>query len=125
MLRMQEKKRLVSSDPYKVLGVNRNADASEIRNAYDTLVNLYHPDVAGDDLAAAQKFSEISNAYEVIGDEKLRRSYDKAWLEARTARSTDATRYSERENRAQTLTILIAGFIAGAPVRSSCGICYN
>ena len=37
------------------------------RNAYDALVNLYHPDVAGDDLAAAQKFSEILNAYNSAG----------------------------------------------------------
>jgi len=58
--------RLYSSfrDPYSVLGVGRNASASEIKKAYFERVKKYHPDT-NKDPEASTKFIEIQNAYEV------------------------------------------------------------
>ena len=62
---------------YEVLGVSRSADAKEIRSAYRKLARKYHPDVNPNDKAAESRFKEVSNAYDVLGDEENRRKYDK------------------------------------------------
>ena len=61
---------------YDLLGVDRNADEKEIKTAYRRLARKYHPDVNPNDKAAEAKFKEISEAYEVIGDEEKRKLYD-------------------------------------------------
>ncbi|KAL5110993.1 hypothetical protein TcWFU_009901 [Taenia crassiceps] len=63
-------------DYYKILGVNKGASQSDIKKAYYQLAKKYHPDVNKSDKSAAQKFAEVSEAYEVLGDEEKRRSYD-------------------------------------------------
>lgn len=63
-------------DYYKILGVSRNADQKEIKAAYRRLARKYHPDVNPNNGEAAEKFKEISEAYEVLSDEKKRRLYD-------------------------------------------------
>ncbi|KAL3318713.1 DnaJ subfamily A member 3, mitochondrial [Cichlidogyrus casuarinus] len=66
----------LSKDFYKVLGINKGASASEIKKAYYQLAKKYHPDVNKNDKSAAQKFQEVSEAYEVLGDESKRSQYD-------------------------------------------------
>ena len=61
-------------DYYDVLGVSPGAGAEEIRRAYRQLARRYHPDISGDDRAAA--FLEVSRAYRVLRDPDRRRSYD-------------------------------------------------
>ena len=61
-------------DYYDVLGVGRDAGAEEIKRAYRQLARRYHPDISGDDRAAA--FLEVARAYEVLADPQRRRSYD-------------------------------------------------
>ena len=61
---------------YKTLGVSKSATADEIRKAYKKLARKYHPDVAQDDPAAAEKFKEVQTAYDVLGDEEKRKQYD-------------------------------------------------
>jgi len=58
-----------------VLGVDRKASASDIKKAYYQLAKRHHPDVAKDK-DSAEKFKEISEAYEVLGDESKRSEYD-------------------------------------------------
>jgi len=63
-------------DYYKVLGVERTASHDDIRKAFRKLARLYHPDVAKDKKRAEEKFKEINEAYEVLGDADKRKKYD-------------------------------------------------
>jgi DnaJ-class molecular chaperone len=60
------------TDHYQTLGVAKNATADEIKRAYRKLASQHHPDRGGD----TQKFQEIQAAYDVIGDDVKRKSYD-------------------------------------------------
>lgn len=61
-------------DFYKILGVNDNASQFEIKKAYRKLAVQHHPDKGGDE----SKFKEISEAFNVIGDEQKREQYDRS-----------------------------------------------
>jgi molecular chaperone DnaJ len=63
-------------DYYGVLGVPKNASASEIKKAYRKLAQQFHPDTNPGNADAEERFKEISAAYDVIGDEETRASYD-------------------------------------------------
>ena len=63
-------------DYYKILGVPRDASDEEIKKAFRKLARKYHPDVAKDKKAAEEKFKEINEANEVLGDPENRRKYD-------------------------------------------------
>jgi DnaJ-class molecular chaperone len=64
-------------DYYQVLGVRRDASPKDIKQAYRRLARRYHPDVNPGDATAEQKFKEISEAYEVLGDPAQRQKYDR------------------------------------------------
>jgi curved DNA-binding protein len=63
-------------DYFKVLGVERGADAETIKRAFRKLARQYHPDVNPGDSTAETKFKEISEAYEVLSDPEKRRRYE-------------------------------------------------
>ena len=63
-------------DYYEVLGVGRDASEDEIRKAFRRLARKHHPDVAEEKSTAEEKFKEINEAYEVLGDTEKRRKYD-------------------------------------------------
>jgi curved DNA-binding protein len=63
-------------DYYKILGVDRNASEKEIKRAYRKLAREFHPDVNPGDESAEEKFKEINEAYEVLGDSDKRTKYD-------------------------------------------------
>ena len=65
-------------DYYGVLGVPKNASASEIKKAYRKLAQRHHPDANPGNADAEDRFKEISAAYDVLGDEDKRKSYDQA-----------------------------------------------
>jgi curved DNA-binding protein len=64
-------------DYYKVLGVERNASEDDIRKAYRKLAMQYHPDRNPDDKQAEERFKEINEAYQVLGDAEKRAHYDR------------------------------------------------
>ena len=66
----------MSKDYYKTLGVDKNADAAEIKKAYRKLAMKYHPDQNKDNPDAEAKFKEVSEAYDVLKDEQKRAAYD-------------------------------------------------
>lgn len=63
-------------DYYKILGVDKSASSEEIKKAYRKLAKKYHPDRNQGDRAAEEKFKEISEAYEVLGNTEKRKKYD-------------------------------------------------
>jgi molecular chaperone DnaJ len=63
-------------DYYEILGVNRNANAEEIRKAYRRLAVKLHPDKNQGDKQAEEKFKELGEAYEALSDPQKRAAYD-------------------------------------------------
>jgi curved DNA-binding protein len=64
-------------DYYKILGVEPEASDEAIKKAYRKLAKEYHPDTAsGDKERAENRFKEVSEAYEVLGDKEKRAKYD-------------------------------------------------
>jgi curved DNA-binding protein len=64
-------------DLYKTLGVAENADEAAVKKAYRKLAKEFHPDITGDDKKKTERFKEINEAYDVLGDAKKRREYDR------------------------------------------------
>jgi DnaJ-class molecular chaperone len=68
---------MTKKDYYAALGVSRTAKPEEIKKAYRKMARQYHPDVNPNDKAAEERFKEISEAFDVLSDEKKRSIYDK------------------------------------------------
>lgn len=67
---------MASKDYYQILGVSRDATSEQIRKAFKKIARENHPDAKKDDPAAAQRFKEAAEAYDVLGDDEKRKKYD-------------------------------------------------
>jgi DnaJ-class molecular chaperone len=85
-------------DYYKALGLEKGATAEEIKKTYRKLAKKYHPDLNKGSKTGEEKFKEISEAYEVLGDEEKRAKYDELYDDMKSGRTR--------------------GFDGGVPVRS-------
>jgi len=63
-------------DYYETLGVSKTSTQDEIKSAFRKLARKFHPDTAEDKKSAEEKFKEINEAYEVLGDPEKRKKYD-------------------------------------------------
>ena len=68
---------MAKRDFYDVLGVSKDADEKTIKSAYRKLAMANHPDRNPDDEAAAERFREASEAYEILKDDQKRAAYDR------------------------------------------------
>jgi DnaJ-class molecular chaperone len=69
-------------DPYEVLGVSKRASAAEIKSAFRRQAKKLHPDANKHDPRAAARFAELNSAYEILGEENKRKSFDRGEIDA-------------------------------------------
>ena len=67
----------MAQDFYQILGVPRDASDKDINSAYRRMARQYHPDVAGGDKSAEDRFKEVNAAHDVLSDAKKRDAYNK------------------------------------------------
>jgi len=67
---------MAGKDYYNILGVNREANEREIKQAYRRLARKYHPDINPGNKSAEARFKQINEAYEVLSDKEKRQKYD-------------------------------------------------
>ena len=90
-----------NKDPYKALGISREASQDDIQQAHRKLVRKYHPDANPEDPRAEERFKEAQQAYEVLSDEKKRREYDEG-LRTSSRGSPGRSRSRESSSRPRT-----------------------
>ncbi len=66
----------MAQDFYEILGVDRKAEADEIRKTYRKLARKYHPDLNPGDKSAEERFKKVQEAYDVLSDPKKKTMYD-------------------------------------------------
>jgi molecular chaperone DnaJ len=71
-------KDLYEKDYYAILGVDKKADAATIKKTYRALARELHPDKTKGDKKLEDRFKEVSEAYEILSDDKKRAEYDQA-----------------------------------------------
>lgn len=69
-------------DPYRVLGVEKSAGESDIKSAFRKLAKKLHPDQNASDPKAKEKFAELNQAYEILGDKEKRGQFDRGEIDA-------------------------------------------
>lgn len=73
---------MATRDPYTVLGLSKSADSADIKRRFRQLAKKYHPDQNKDDPKAQEKFAEVNQAYEVLGEDENRKKFDRGEIDA-------------------------------------------
>ncbi len=69
------------AEPYSVLGVQKNADEKAVKSAFRKLAKKFHPDQNKDDKRAKERFAEVNQAYEILGDKEKRGQFDRGEID--------------------------------------------
>jgi DnaJ-class molecular chaperone len=69
-------------DPYEVLGLDRKANAADIKSAYRRLAKKLHPDANKNDPQAAARFAELNAAHEILAEDDKRKAFDRGEIDA-------------------------------------------
>ena len=85
----------MSDDPYKVLGVKKDAAQDDIRKAYRKLAKELHPDLNPGDKKAEERFKKVAAAYGILGDPEKRARFDKGEIDATGAERPEQRFYRE------------------------------
>src|SRR5471030_2341352 len=69
-------------DPYEILGLRKDADEASVKSAYRKLAKRHHPDLHPGDKKAAERFSELNNANDLLSDPEKRARFDRGEIDA-------------------------------------------
>ena len=72
----------MAADPYSTLGVARGASEKDIKSAYRKLAKELHPDCNKDNPKAAERFSDVTKAYDLLNDKDKRAKFDRGEIDA-------------------------------------------
>lgn len=72
----------MAADPYSTLGVSRGASEKDIKTAYRKLAKELHPDTNKDNPRAAERFSQVTHAYDLLSDKTKRAQFDRGEIDA-------------------------------------------
>lgn len=92
-------KREKKMDYYKMLGVSEQAEEEQIKQAYRKLAKKYHPDLNPNSPEAEEKFKNIVEAYETLGDAGKRKVYDLKRKQTETGRSSKSKASAKTPDR--------------------------
>src|ERR1700733_2206655 len=99
-----------TKDYYGTLGVKKTATAEEIRKAFRKAARKYHPDVNPNDKKAEEKFKEISEANDVLSDEKKRKIYDQVGFYSDQIDPATAEAYARQQSAGGQPPVDFGGF---------------
>ena len=97
-------------DYYATLGVKKTATPEEIRKAFRKLARKYHPDVNPNDKKAEEKFKEISEANDILSDEKKRKVYDQLGFYSDQIDPAQAEAYARQQGHGGGVPVDFGGF---------------
>jgi molecular chaperone DnaJ len=99
-----------NKDYYATLGVKKTATPEEIRKAFRKAARKYHPDVNPNDKKAEEKFKEISEANDILSDEKKRKVYDQLGFYSDQIDPAQAEAYARQQSRGGGVPVDFGGF---------------
>ncbi len=99
-----------NKDYYATLGVKRTATPEEIRKAFRKLARKYHPDVNPGDKRAEEKFKEISEANDILSDEKKRKVFDQLGFYSDQIDPAQAEAYARQQGSGGGTPVDFGGF---------------
>jgi molecular chaperone DnaJ len=110
-----------NKDYYGILGVKKTATSDDIRKAFRKLARKYHPDVNPNDKKAEEKFKEISEANDILSDDKKRKIYDQVGFYSDQIDPATAEAYARQQSNPRPGPTVdfggfdFSGFQGGAP----------